>query len=223
LPLSLTQISEIISYTERVKVRKISRPKRVGFTLIEILVTLAIFSVLAALARPAYYRAKARGSQADAKLEISQVYMAESTFKESFKTYHMHFPEMGLPIRNAIPTNLSSASNTYLARTYAISAGGPISTATDDPKPVTFASLSVTITRPDPKLYTGWIAPNSISCGVNGAASYGATGGATPTSTQATLLITAKGCPTRYSSTLFDTWSIDQDGIVRHVTDGTNL
>ncbi len=190
-----------------------------GFTLVELMITMAVFAVLVALARPQYIRYRARSAQAEARLELSQIYGIEAPFREQFKTYHMNFMRMGYVLTRAIPTDVSSNTNPY-SRSYALSAGGPVNPAIDDPKPVSFGSLELTVPDADPTGYTGWIAPNGTQCNISAAQTYGATGGATPTATATTLLAVAKGCPMESTTTDYDVWTINESGIIQQTNDG---
>jgi Tfp pilus assembly protein PilE len=189
--------------------------------MMEMAITIAVLAVLVSIAQPMYTRMRARSMQADAKMELTGIYTREATFKEETRTYHSNFAEMGFPVALVTQTDMSSTSNPYMKRVYAVSAGGPIDPTIDDAKPVTFASLGMTPTRPDAKNYKGWLATNTAVCGVTAAEAYGATGGATPSATSTTLLVVAKGCPKKYLSANYDVLTIDEDGIIRQIYDAS--
>lgn len=198
------------------------RNSQSGFTFIELGVTLAIIIVIASIAMPQYSKYRTRSLQSDTKLELTDIYTVEASFKEQYKTYHMNFPAMGYSPRYVSQTAMSSTTNTFSKRVYAVSAGGALDPSTDEAKPVTFTSLGILSTHPDARNYAGWLAPNSLRCGVTAAQAYGATGGATPTSTSTTLLITAKGCPKKNVAANYDVITMDQDRIIRQVYDSSN-
>ena len=58
-----------------------------GFTLVELMVVVAIIGVLAAIAIPNYQRYQARSRQSEAKMALSNVYTAEQSFFSENGTY----------------------------------------------------------------------------------------------------------------------------------------
>jgi len=227
-----TSNSQPRTYKSRYTISMVQKPRALqsGFSMLEVAIALSVFAVLFAIGQPLYSKNRARSMQADARIELTDIFTFMSTFKEQFGTYHMNFPEAGYPVRFASQTDLSSTSNPFPQRLYAISAGGPLDVNLDEARPVTFESLldpggdvaAPAVTRPDPRNYTGWIAPNSTSCNISAASAYGAAGGVTPNSTQATLTITAKGCPTRNLSSNYDIIRITETGVITQVFDVTN-
>ena len=61
--------------------------KQKGFTLVELMVVVAIIGILAAIAIPNYQRYQARTRQSEAKVALSSVYTAEQGFTAEWATY----------------------------------------------------------------------------------------------------------------------------------------
>lgn len=104
--------------------------KEKGFTLIELMIVVAVVGLLAALAGPMYERYQAKSRQGEAKLNLSAIYASEKAFFVEYSAYissfeALHFqPEgerrfytMGW---NAVMTGtVQSYNGTYGTPTYA--------------------------------------------------------------------------------------------------------
>lgn len=64
-----------------------SRPSQAGFTLLEILIVVAILGILVAVALPAYNQSVLRSGRAEAKGELLQVAADQERYFSSFNTY----------------------------------------------------------------------------------------------------------------------------------------
>jgi type IV pilus assembly protein PilE len=58
-----------------------------GFTLIEIMIVVAIIGILVGLAVPKFTKATVKAKQTEAKLLLNQIYVMEQTYREEFDTY----------------------------------------------------------------------------------------------------------------------------------------
>jgi type IV pilus assembly protein PilA len=71
-----------------------------GFTLIELMIVVAIIGVLAALAIPNFMRFQARSKQAEAKSNLKGLYTAENTYFAENSVYSAYFTDIGFdPMR----------------------------------------------------------------------------------------------------------------------------
>lgn len=66
-----------------------------GFTLVELMVVVAIIGVLAAVAVPNFQKYQAKSKTSEAKLQLSAAYTAEQSFFSDFDTYHTCLKFMG--------------------------------------------------------------------------------------------------------------------------------
>ncbi len=88
-----------------------------GFTLVELMVVVAIIGLLSAVAIPNFQKYQARAKTAEAKLQLSAIYTAEASFYADYNIYHTCLKYMGYD-----PTD-ESVSRYY---TTGFNAGGTI-------------------------------------------------------------------------------------------------
>jgi len=74
-----------------------------GFTLVELMVVVAIIGVLSAIAVPNFKKYQAKSKTAEAKLQLSAAYTGEQSFYSDYDTYHICLAYMGFN-----PTNEAS-------------------------------------------------------------------------------------------------------------------
>jgi type IV pilus assembly protein PilE len=100
-----------------------SRHSIQGFTLVEILIALAIVGILAAIAVPAYQDSQLRAGRADGKNALMQVASDQERFYNNGFTYSTN----AVPLATVPATTLVSRDGNYVV-TVAACSGGTIST-----------------------------------------------------------------------------------------------
>lgn len=73
---------------------------REGFTLVELMVVIAIVGVIAAIAVPQYIKFSARARQTEAKVQLSVVHTAMQTFFAQHSTYSICMERFGFEVTN---------------------------------------------------------------------------------------------------------------------------
>ncbi len=66
-----------------------------GFTLVELMVVVAIIGLLSAVAIPNFRKYQAKSKMSEAKLQLSSIYTAETAFFSDFNMYAQCLPYMG--------------------------------------------------------------------------------------------------------------------------------
>ena len=89
-----------------------------GFTLIELMVVVAIIGILAAIAIPNFVKFQARSKQTEAKANLKAVFTAEKAFYQEKNRYSSLTGEVGFePERNNRYAYFLNSTGTYEART----------------------------------------------------------------------------------------------------------
>lgn len=66
-----------------------------GFTLVELMVVVAIIGILSAIAVPNFKKYQAKSKQSEAKIQLAAIYSAEVGTSADYDTYGTCLPEMG--------------------------------------------------------------------------------------------------------------------------------
>jgi type IV pilus assembly protein PilE len=192
---------------------------RKGFTLVELLIVVAIIGVLASQGVPAYRRMIQKSRQGEAKVMLGNIKTGESAFFSEYGVYGNNLPGMGIQMAGS-----TASTFTYVA-------GFPDGTCTN---PITSSGGIVPTTAKIPNLVT------SYTVAVNGsgligntdlkkcqAATVPADGGTTFTATatgnvqapglDCVGLTSAGGTPAQNAC---DAWTLDNTGVVALASDG---
>lgn len=76
----------------------LKRNKQKGFTLIELMIVVAIIGILATLGVPQFQRFQARARQAEARTSLSGIYMAMKAFHAEWNRYYGNLEAIGYAV-----------------------------------------------------------------------------------------------------------------------------
>ena len=86
-----------------------------GFTLVELMIVVAIIGVLAAVAVPNYQKYQSKARQSEAKIALAAMFTAEKAYYSENSTYSLCLNQMGYT-----PDGVTAASNTASRRYYTV-------------------------------------------------------------------------------------------------------
>ena len=82
--------------------KKFLRANQAGFTLVELMIVVAIIGILSAVAVPNFKRYQAKSKTSEAKIQLAAAYTAEQSFYGDFGIYHNCFQYMGYDPSNEV-------------------------------------------------------------------------------------------------------------------------
>lgn len=81
-----------------------------GFSLIELMIVVAIIGILATMAVPNFSRMQARAKQSEAKANLSAIYTAEKAFYAEWSTYYSSMADIGYVPEGKMNYGVATAS-----------------------------------------------------------------------------------------------------------------
>ena len=82
--------------------KKFMNAGQAGFTLVELMIVVAIIGILSAVAVPNFKRYQAKSKTSEAKIQLAAAYTAEQSFYGDFGIYHNCFTYMGYDPRREV-------------------------------------------------------------------------------------------------------------------------
>lgn len=83
-----------------------TKNNKAGFSLVELMVVVAIIGILATIAVPNFQKFQARAKQSNARVELTGLYTAQKSFFTEYNTYHVNLPLIGY-----VPDGLTNDAN----------------------------------------------------------------------------------------------------------------
>ena len=118
-------------------VRPLSTVRPHGFTLIEVMITVAVVAILAAIALPSFFDQVRKSRRSDAIETLARVQQAQEQYRANSTAYGTHFivvsgrfTGMGISTDANAATSFTSAGGYYTITLPASSSGGYTATAT---------------------------------------------------------------------------------------------
>lgn len=184
-------------------VRFISRQER-GFSLVELMVVVAIIGILAAIAVPNFQKFTAKSKQTEAKVALLGIYAAEKAFQAEWTIYQGGFGSIGYNPVGVYRYSHGFGGNVALPANYPTGAG---TTPTDISTGVAAVCGTVAAPVSGCSLVTGPVAPGAVTGTITAAPA-------------ATFLAQARGDID--GDATIDVWTMNQNKQLLQATDDVN-
>lgn len=179
-----------------------SQKSQAGFSLVELMVVVAIIGVLASIAVPSINKYLAKARQTEAKTQLSSLYTSEKAFYAEYTTYDPRFVTVGYAPEGQLRYNVGFSACAAVA--------GPANGYNVQTQPANNCSTS-----------TYCPTANSGCTMLNGA--NGGAAPAVPASTLANATTFLAGAAARISSSASaaaDSWTVDNTKVFRNTVNG---
>lgn len=177
-----------------------------GFSLIELMVVVAIIGILATIAVPSVNKYMARARQSEAKSNLASIYTANKAFYAEFNIYDDQFSVIGYSPEGKMRYNVGFAAPTSKCT---LAAAG--------------YTAAVVVTAIDSKSYCGANGTINRGCSVLADGQNGVLIGGGVNCVDGTSAAFRSSAAGRISSNAAgtDVWTMDQDKVLSNTTDGT--
>jgi type IV pilus assembly protein PilA len=185
-----------------------TKNNQAGFSLVELMVVVAIIGILATIAVPNFQRFQARAKQASAKTELSGIFTAQKAFFVEYQSYHGDLQMIGF-VPEGVTPGATDADD--INRLYASSAG-----TIDEGDNLTYGDLGLTQSA-----YGAMTPPHyPASSKKNNNADASAQAAATGVANQNSFVAGVAGSPRAKDQTILDVWEINHTRSMKNVSSG---
>lgn len=182
-----------------------------GFTLVELMVVVAIIGILAAIALPQYAKFQAKARQSEAKIALAAVYTAEQSFTAENGSYTACLNNIGYAPDGWTPPTTAGMNQYYTVGFNGTGAGcGPDGTGACTQINWVGAGVACTDGSGNPSTANGSVYYDATSVIYKGAAAPPITSGAASGLNQITFTAAAVGQISSSINTKYDTWTMNQ-------------
>lgn len=176
-----------------------------GFSLIELMVVVAIMGVLAAIGVPQFAKFQAKARQAEAKGHLSALFTAETAFKSEWNYYTVDLTDVGFAVTGSLLRYIAGFNATACSG-YSTAGGAPAQTAAN-------SQTQVTAVNTEGATWHGTLAPGTTAVTM-----------ATTSCTATTFTAVAQGDPRNnvaaFAAATSDAWSINQSKLISNPITG---
>jgi type IV pilus assembly protein PilA len=220
-------------FSKKFVIKKNESPSSMlGFTLVELMIVVAIIGILASIAIPNFQKYQARARQREANIALGAIYTAQRSFSAEYSTFTTCIRQAGYAPENA-SGNVQSASAPryyhvgFTAANSGATTCGPLGTSSCNGMEWDGAGTIVTGCFASNPAFNAAITSSDTAYAANARAFTTATVDRNSLVTAGTTIgqnafVAGAGASVSSASNVIDVWSINEGKYLRNVNNGTN-